>query len=700
MDVLPRDRWEILKENFLKRHLDFQDFSQPGRSFIEAVLGERRATLRRFDELGLRERIPALVEAGEGLKALAELKRADFLALISNYVWGIQFGSTDASVCAVLGGLLETVKSPYVGPESLAPLFEGMASAGMKVDSEWDINALLWAFRPTDYFPIRIKLYRDFSELLGRPLLRHRRFSPEHYAPVRELMEAFRQAMAEWQPRDMTDVQSVFWDMTVNEVDANETEEVTELAAVAQALPAGVASSPQGRRAWVIAPGQNARYWEVWQRSGHMSLGWDVGDAAQFTTKAAVRDALVEATGEAGMNAVMAIYQFANEVRPGDLVFAKKGRSRLVGWGVVTSEYRYVSPPGPGEDPHQLAVEWRSNAEHALPPEMMMPTKTLTEIRPADALMTVARSLYALEPAAPAPPPLASYTKAQALQDLFMPEALLDKMVTQLQRRKNVVLQGPPGVGKTFVARRLAYLIMGVKDPDRVRMVQFHQSYSYEDFIQGFRPCEDGTFRLRKGHFYDFCQRAAVDEDHDYFFIIDEINRGNLSKIFGELLVLLEHDKRGPEHALGLAYSGDDDAPELFHVPENVHVIGTMNTADKSLALVDFAMRRRFAFVALPPQFGAGFQEWLVEGCGAPGEFVSRLVRRVGELNEAISQDRQVGPGCCIGHSFFTADPESPPADWGRWLEDIVQGEIEPLLLEYWPDDAGRATEEASRLLQ
>ena len=121
-----------------------------------------------------------------------------------------------------------------------------------------------------------------------------------------------------------------------------------------------------------------------------------------------------------------------------------------------------------------------------------------------------------------------------------------------LLKKKNLILQGPPGVGKTFAARRLAYSIMQVKDSERVMMVQFHQSYSYEDFIMGFRPTKEGGFELVPGPFYEFCKKAKDDLDNDYFFIIDEINRGNMSKIFGELLMLIETDKRGESIRLSI----------------------------------------------------------------------------------------------------------------------------------------------------
>ena len=232
-----------------------------------------------------------------------------------------------------------------------------------------------------------------------------------------------------------------------------------------------------------------------------------------------------------------------------------------------------------------------------------------------------------------------------------------------------------PGVGKTYAAKRLAYSMMGVKDVERVMMVQFHQSYSYEDFIMGFRPSATG-FELKKGAFYNFCKKAEVDSDNEYFFIIDEINRGNLSKIFGELFMLIENDKRG--NALQLLYSD-----EKFAVPKNVYIIGMMNTADRSLAMLDYALRRRFAFFDIKPGFETpGFREYRM---ALDNEKFNKLINCVENLNGVIASDESLGEGFCIGHSYFCN--LQPDTIDDSWLYGVVEYELIPLLKEYWFDE-------------
>lgn len=277
-----------------------------------------------------------------------------------------------------------------------------------------------------------------------------------------------------------------------------------------------------------------------------------------------------------------------------------------------------------------------------------------------------------------------AYDAENFLEDVYMDRENYQTLVDLVKTKKNVILQGAPGVGKTYAAKRLAYSMMGVKDQNRVTMIQFHQSYSYEDFIIGIRPTENG-FALKHGVFYSFCKAAEIDSDNDYFFIIDEINRGNLSKIFGELFMLIENDKRGIE--LQLLY-----ADEKFSIPDNVYIIGMMNTADRSLAMLDYALRRRFAFFEMKPGFESdGFRKYRTE---LNSEKYDRLISCVESLNNAIAADDSLGEGFCIGHSYFCKLKEVTD----RALSNIVEYEIIPLLKEYWFDEPTKVKDWSANL--
>ena len=258
-----------------------------------------------------------------------------------------------------------------------------------------------------------------------------------------------------------------------------------------------------------------------------------------------------------------------------------------------------------------------------------------------------------------------------------------DTLVVLLKHKKNIILQGAPGVGKTFTAKRLAYSIMGEKDNSRIEFIQFHQSYSYEDFIMGYRPTDDGSFELKEGVFYRFCDKARNDPDRHYFFIIDEINRGNLSKIFGEMLMLIEADKRGDK--LKLTYQKEDDEP--FSVPDNLYIIGMMNTADRSLAMIDYALRRRFSFFEMSPGFDSkGFKAY---SDSLNNDYFSTLIAQIKLLNKEIEKDSSLGKGFCIGHSYFcNLTAETCTTDR---MCSVVEYDIIPMLREYWFDDKDKA---------
>ncbi len=278
-------------------------------------------------------------------------------------------------------------------------------------------------------------------------------------------------------------------------------------------------------------------------------------------------------------------------------------------------------------------------------------------------------------PAPQEPEKIEKYTRDDFLSEVYMTGPQFDSLVSLLENKSNLILQGAPGVGKTFAAKRLAYAIMGEKDESRIEFVQFHQNYSYEDFMMGYKPSGDG-FELKYGIFYRFCTLAANHPEKKYFFIIDEINRGNMSKIFGELLMLIEKDYRGKKATL--AYNGMQ-----FSVPENLYIIGMMNTADRSLAMIDYALRRRFSFFTMTPGFNSkGFKDYQ-DGIGSA--VFDKLVDEVKELNKVIARDKSLGSGFCIGHSYFCGHKAG---EKDAWIKEIVNYDIIPMLQEYWFDDA------------
>ena len=443
-----------------------------------------------------------------------------------------------------------------------------------------------------------------------------------------------------------------------------------------------VNAESSGINYWLYSPGKGALKWEEFTKKGIIAIGW--GELGEVTTETDVKEKMKEIWGEnkTYKNDALAVWQFANKMKPGDIVFAKGSLHSILGYGIVTSGYQYDKKM-PEAYNHVHKIDWKETVEKDFPKQLVQ--KTLTRINPYTELVESLCDLYEISYSYTSEPTSVvkkTYTKEDFLNEVFMSEEKYNTLVNLIIRKKNIILQGAPGVGKTFAAKRLAYSMLGEVDPEKVKMIQFHQSYSYEDFIVGFRPAEDEKkqFEKKYGVFYNFCKEAEQDTDPDskYFFIIDEINRGNLGKIFGELLMLIEKDKRGQQ--LQLLYSN-----ELFSVPANVYIIGMMNTADRSLAIIDYALRRRFAFVEFNPAFEANSKsfEALKEKVENPNYI--KLINMVVELNHDIEKDPSLGKGFRIGHSYFI--PETPDEVDDVWLNDIIDYEIVPLLEEYWFDE-------------
>ena len=296
------------------------------------------------------------------------------------------------------------------------------------------------------------------------------------------------------------------------------------------------------------------------------------------------------------------------------------------------------------------------------------------------------------------PEPAHAYTIDSIIAEgCFLDRAKLETMLQRLQTKQNLILQGPPGTGKTWLAKKLAYALIGHKDDSKVRPLQFHPNLSYEDFVRGWRPQGDGKLELVDGQFLQLIADAEENPDDEYVMVIEEINRGNPAQIFGEMLTLLEADKRDPSEALALAYPRKPG--ERVHIPPNVYVIGTMNVADRSLALVDLALRRRFAFFDLEPIFGSVWRNWMQEHFGIGVNFLSDVERRMTSLNEQIAGDRTLGPQFRVGHSVVTPPPDTPIGDPVKWFTQVVETEIGPLLDEYWFDNIQTADTAKSELL-
>ena len=479
-------------------------------------------------------------------------------------------------------------------------------------------------------------------------------------------------------------------------------------ASTASARAQGVGDSSQAKKHelqhWLYTPGEGAARWDEFRTAGIMALNWDrVGDLASFPDKESLLDALYTHYGDWGgrpRKAADSVWDYIHAMKPGDIVYVRRSFNEIVGRGVVRSNYRY------DEDRSSFRavrdVEWTHVGSWPLEQRigrlMLQRLTENTKYTPdqlnaligiedshSSASVDERRGNNDLDEADE------HYTSADFLDEVFLRPEDVEQMLGLLRRKKNLILQGAPGTGKTFAAKRLAYALMSQTDDSRVEVVQFHQSTAYEDVVVGLRPTAEGGFAAAEGVFARFCRRAAADPGRDYVFIIDEINRANISKAFGELLMLIEAEHRG--EALRLPVSGD-----LLSVPKRLHIIGMMNTADRGLALIDYALRRRFAFFEMRPALDhPGFLRH-VEAVGSSR--LEALVDVVRRLNQRIAEDEALGPGFQIGHSYLclpAAGPENP-AGTDADVTSVVRYELEPLVREYWFDNPSAMDESIHEL--
>lgn len=520
---------------------------------------------------------------------------------------------------------------------------------------------------------------------------------------------------------------------------------------------------------WTYSPGENGCIWDYCYYNSKMLLGWDeIGDYSKYASKEEIATEIKNIYHQENpFQSIAAVNSFYYDLKPNDIVIAKIGQKKLLGYGQVIDN-NYCFDKNIERYKNVRNVKWIKKGEWVIPEKLQLSRNVLTNINKdfAEKLLKqmdggesmrekfrewlinhdftdssvnsyvsiitltsnegiedgiLDKSIYDIDNVDELEKVVnvlninerfinrkvnnnnintsaltnykrfledynsdfvqeeaedKSYDKEKFLDEVYIDSNKYDSIVSILDKKKNIILEGAPGVGKTFMAKRLAYSIMKEKDLSKLCLIQFHQSYSYEDFVEGYRPTKEG-FCLEKGIFYKLCKKAEADHENNYYLIIDEINRGNLSKIFGELLMLIESDKRGEK--LELAYSN-----EQFSVPSNLYIIGLMNTADRSLALIDYALRRRFSFIRIEPAFEN--DKFIRDFKAKFDNNYFKIIEIIKKINDAIDSDKSLGSGFKIGHSYFCPNIKNRKGN-KKDIEDIIRYEIMPLLEEYWYDD-------------
>lgn len=427
--------------------------------------------------------------------------------------------------------------------------------------------------------------------------------------------------------------------------------------------------------------------WSEFKESQILSIPFgELGDLRGYCNKTQMSDILKECFGDISdyQKTARLTWQFVNEMQLGDIVFIQD-RNKILARGIVTSEYGYDDAREDSYN-HTREVKWTNIGEWILAEPKLV--NTLTEVTQYIGYLEGINKLFNndITEVEELNVRVNSYNEENFLTEVYMSDREYHRLTSLLKTKKNIILQGPAGVGKTFIAKRLAYALLGEKNQTRVKFIQFHQSYSYEEFFMGYRPTNIGL-EIQYGVFYNFCKQAELDDENDYYFIIDEINRGNLSRIFGELFMLIESDKRGEE--MQLTYT-----KELFSVPENVYIIGMMNTADRGLAMLDYALRRRFGFYEITPKFDSvGFRDYQ---SNLNNNKFNKLILEIKNLNREIEFDENLGKGFAIGHSYFIKSTNQLIQT--DELQSIIDFEILALLNEYWFDEPSKVYEWKKRL--